>query len=187
MKTTAADINQAVKTLHDGGVIAYPTEAVYGLGCDPFNPSAATKILQLKGRSIKKGFILVASRWEQLEPLVNPIEPRMLFRIFETWPGPNTWLFPAKPDVPEWIHGGTENIAIRVSAHPTVKDLCDHFGGPIVSTSANRSGQASARSYHTAKIIFEADVDFILPGKVGGEKNPTEIRSAITGEVIRPA
>lgn len=187
MKTTPADIDLAVKTLHDGGVIAYPTEAVYGLGCDPFNASAVTKILQLKERPLKKGFILVASHWEQLEPLVNPIEPRTLFRVLETWPGSATWLFPAKSDVPKWIRGDTENIAVRVSAHPTVKALCDSFGGPIISTSANRKGQPPARDYRTTKIIFGDDVDFILPGKVSGEKNPTEIRSAITGEIIRPA
>jgi len=186
MPTDQADIERAVQSLRRGNIIAYPTEAVYGLGCDPFNATAVAKILQLKERSIDKGFILVASSWEQIEPLVQPIEPPALYRVLDTWPGPTTWIFPAKSDVPQWIRGNHTTVAVRVSATSIVKALCEAFGDPIVSTSANLKNQPPVRDYRTAEITFGNKVATILEGKVGKETNPTEIRIAITGEVVRP-
>jgi len=186
MSAAPADIALAVKSLHKGDLIVYPTEAVYGIGCDPFNPSAIAKILQLKERHLEKGFILVASSWEQIEPLVQPIEPPALYRVLDTWPGPTTWAFPAKSDVPHWIRGNHTTVAVRVSAAPIVKALCEAFGNPIVSTSANLKNQPPVRDYRTAKITFGNKIATILEGKVGKATNPTEIRDAITGEVIRP-
>ncbi len=184
--TDPNDIETAVLALQRGDVIAYPTEAVYGLGCDPFNSMAVAKILQIKGRTIEKGFILVASSWEQVESLVEPIEPPALYRVLDTWPGPITWTFPAKDDVPHWILGNHSTLAIRVSAHPVIRDLCDVFGGPIISTSANLQGHPPIRDHRTAILTFGDDVAIILKGKVGKQINPTEIRNAVTDEVIRP-
>ncbi|MCB1827274.1 MAG: threonylcarbamoyl-AMP synthase [Coxiellaceae bacterium] len=181
----ATTIAKAVAALQQGGVIAYPTEAVYGLGCDPFNAEAITKILQIKHRSFKQGFILVADNWEQIEPLVQPIEPRTLYSILETWPGPVTWIFPARPSVPDWIRGEHQGVAVRISDHPIVKELCQQFGGPIVSTSANLHGQPAIRDARTVKITFGNDIDVIVDGKVGGLKKPTAIKDAVTGDIIR--
>lgn len=181
-----ATIKEAALLMRRGCVIAYPTEAVYGLGCDPFNADAITKLLQLKHRSLHQGFILVAENWEQLEPLVQPIEPAALYQVLETWPGPVTWLFPARPIVPNWIKGEHSSIAVRVSNHRTVKALCHAFDGPIVSTSANIHGQPAIRDYRTVKMTFGDKLDMVLEGKVGPELKPTMIKDAVTGEVIRP-
>jgi len=179
-------INRAVKALHHGDVIAYPTEAVYGLGCDPFNVDAITKILQLKHRSIDKGFIVVAESWQQIEPLVQPIEPATLYRVFETWPGPTTWIFPANPSVPRWICGKNKGIAVRVSNHPVVKALCKAFGNPIISTSANLEGQQPIRNARMVKMIFGNEISMVIEGKVGNLTQPTTIKDAVTGDIIRP-
>lgn len=178
-------IAKAVDAMHQGEVIAYPTEAVYGLGCDPFNAEAVTKILQLKHRSINKGFILVAENWEQLESFVEPIEPRTLYQVLETWPGPVTWIFPARPDIPEWIRGKNKGIAVRVSNHPIVKALCHAFGKPIISTSANTFGHPPIRDYRTVKMIFGDQLGMIIEGEVGNQIRPTIIKNAVTGETIR--
>lgn len=178
-------IADAVDALQRGDVIAYPTEAVYGLGCDPLNASAIAKVLQLKHRSLDKGFILIADNWEQLEPWVEPIEPRALAHVFETWPGPVTWVFPARPDVPEWVRGKNKGIAVRVSDHPMVKALCQQFGKPIISTSANIHGQPPIRDARTIKMTFGDELGFIVEGNVGNQTRPTTIKNAVTGEVIR--
>ncbi|PHQ81223.1 MAG: threonylcarbamoyl-AMP synthase [Coxiella sp. (in: Bacteria)] len=183
--THSADIIAAVKTLRDGGIIAYPTEAVYGLGCDPFNSPAVFKLLGVKRRQPEKGLILVASNWEQIENLIQPIAPPSLAHVQETWPGPNTWLFPASGLVPSWIKGQHDTVALRISAHPDVIALCNQFGGPIVSTSANIEGHPAKRDFRTAQIAFKHSVDFILNGSVGGAHHPTYIRDAVTNDIIR--
>lgn len=180
-----SQIQQAVQTLKNGGIIAYPTEAVYGFGCDPFNPDAISKILQIKERSYDKGFILVASNWSQLEPLIEPIQPRMMAQVHETWPGPVTWIFPADPSVPNWITGNRKTIAVRISAHPVVQAICQSFGKPIISTSANVQGNPAIRDCRTVKMAFGSLVDFIFEGQVGKLRLPTEIRNAVTGEIVR--
>lgn len=188
MKVKVVDklvIAKAVDALLRGDVIAYPTEAVYGLGCDPFNASAVAKILQLKHRALDKGFILVADSWEQIESLVEPIEPRALYNVLETWPGPVSWIFPAKKEVPEWIRGNHEGVAVRVSNHPIVRALCKAFGKPIVSTSANLHGQPPIRDYRTVKITFGDQLGLIIDGKTGNQTNPTMIKDAVSGEIIR--
>lgn len=178
-------IQKAVAHLKNGEIIAYPTEGVYGFGCDPFNPDAIGQLLQIKHRSIDKGFILVASTWEQIEPYIMPIAPHLLTKVRQTWPGPVTWIFPAQPNVPSWITGKHTGIAVRVSDHPIVRALCDEFGEPIASTSANIEGSPPAREYRTIELSFGDQLAFIVKGQVGGRQGPTEIRDAITGEVIR--
>lgn len=178
-------IASALNALNKGGVIAYPTEAVYGFGCDPFNADAVGRLLQLKSRSVEKGLILVASDWRQIESLAEPIPPRALAQVLATWPGPVTWVFPARPEAPIWIRGRHSGVALRVSNHPVIQELCRAYGGPIVSTSANREGELPLRDYRTVKMVFGKQVDFIVPGKTGGLANPTTIRDAVTGDIIR--
>lgn len=178
-------IHKAVKALRQGRVIAYPTESVYGLGCDPFNPYAVTQILTLKNRQIKKGFILIASEWKQVATLIKPLDPKILAQVFRTWPGPVTWVFPATADVPYWLRGDRATIAIRVTAHQIARLLCLHFGGPIVSTSANLARQPPVRDIKMLRIIFGKRIDVILKATLGTSKRPTEIRDVITAEVLR--
>lgn len=178
-------IAKAVDRLREGKVIAYPTEAVFGLGCDPGNIDAIIKILQIKHRAIRKGFILIGSSWEQLEPLVNFVRPDQLTRAFETWPGPVTWLFPAADHVPHWICGEHTSVAIRVVEHPVAKAICEAFGGPIISTSCNKSGDPPARNLRTIELTLKDTVDCVIDGAIGGRMKPSEIRDVLTGEVIR--
>lgn len=182
---TENEIQKAIDHLKKGNVIAYPTEAVFGLGCDPDNIDAVSRILQIKHRAIDKGFILIGASWEQIQPLINYIRPDLLTRVFETWPGPTTWLFPASKLVPDWVRGSHQSVAVRVTAHPTAKKLCELFGGPIISTSCNKSGDPPARDIRTIQLTLENTVDCVIDSKLGGRLTPTEIRDALTGEVIR--
>lgn len=178
-------INDAVAELRQGGIVAYPTEAVYGLGCDPFNHNTVTQLLMLKKRSLEKGFILIASTWEQVAPLTQPIALKALARVFQSWPGPFTWVFPASSEVPSWIRGKHPTIAIRVTDHPIAKVLCHRFGGPIVSTSANREVEHPIRNVRMLHTVFGNQISRILEGPLGSSQRPTEIRDTITGEVLR--
>ncbi|MFW0072974.1 MAG: L-threonylcarbamoyladenylate synthase [Coxiella-like endosymbiont] len=178
-------INDAVTELRQGGIIAYPTESVYGLGCDPFNHNAVTQLLILKKRPLEKGFILIASAWKQVATLTQPIDPKSLARIFQSWPGPVTWVFPASSEAPSWIRGKHPTIAIRLTDHLIAKLLCYRFGGPIVSTSANRKWEQPIRNVRILRMIFGNQINRILEGPIGPSCRPTEIRDAITGEVLR--
>ena len=177
-------LRRAAEILHRGGVIAYPTEAVYGLGCDPLNQGAVEHVLAIKQRPVEKGLILIASRFEQLTPYVQPQPPEIRQRLDESWPGPITWLLPARPATPRWLRGDHPSIAVRVTAHPLAAALCEAFGGPIVSTSANPAGRPPARSPLQARIRCPG-VDLIMHGATGPLARPTPIRDAVTGKVLR--
>lgn len=186
MKILKSDeIALAVTYLKQGKVIAHPTEAVYGLGCDPDNIDAVSRILQIKHRAIDKGFILIGASWEQLEPLITYIQPKLLTRVLATWPGPTTWLFPANEHVPHWLTGNRKSIAVRVTSHPIAKALCEEFGGPLISTSCNKSGEIPARDIRTIQLTLNNTVDYVIEGALGGRLRPTEIRDALTGEILR--
>ncbi len=176
----------AVHFLQQGEVIIYPTEAVFGLGCDPENPDAIEKILAMKHRSRKKGMILIASDFSQLQAYIEDLPTHLLAPILKTWPGPFTWLFPAKPHVSEWIRGIHSTVAVRVTAHPIAKAICQAFGQPIISTSANREGQEPARNSKEVMAIFDAsEYGGVVEGEVGDAAKPTQIRDALTQQIIR--
>lgn len=179
-------LRKAAHVLHAGGVVAYPTEAVFGLGCDPNNPHAVRRLLDLKQRDWHKGLILIAADIRQLEPYLLPLNEKLHAQVMATWPGPVTWLLPARPETPKWLRGRFDSLAVRVTAHPLAADLCRAFGGPIVSTSANRAGQQPARSPLQVQLRLGAGVDAIVHGPLGGRLQPSEIRDAASGQVIRP-
>lgn len=174
----------ATLTIRKGGVIAYPTEAVYGLGCSPWNGNAVVRILALKRRRMAKGLIVVAANLEQLEPLVDFSSMASLEDVLASWPGPVTWVLPARGGVPVWLTGKHAGIAVRVSAHPLVRSLCD-AAGPLVSTSANPEGHPPATSAFRVRAYFGNRIDYIVPGKTGLYKKPTEIRHAGLGAILR--
>jgi L-threonylcarbamoyladenylate synthase len=192
-------ITEAVNTLNQGGIIAYPTEAVYGLGCDPFNENAVLRILALKNRPAAKGLILIAASWDQVSRLIKPLSAEVMERMLTTWPGPVTWVVPATHAIPDWICGEHDTIAIRLTAHPVAQAICQRYKGPIVSTSANLSNQLPAITAEEVAKTFPAGIDLILAGAVGtlltlrdgasrassGRTGPTEIRDAITGKILR--
>lgn len=179
-------IRQAARILRAGGIIAYPTEAVWGLGCDPFNPQAVERLLEIKRRPEHKGLILAAGSESQIAGLLAPLSEAQRTRLAATWPGPNTWLLP-DPDyrVPHWIKGRHSGVAVRVSAHPLVQALCNAFGGPLVSTSANISSAPPARSATKVRAYFGCDIDFLVDGPLGGLEKPTTIRSLEDLTVVR--
>lgn len=168
-----------------GGVIAYPTEAVYGLGCDPLEYPAVQRILDLKRRDAAKGLILIAARLEQLLPYVAPLTPDLRKKLEATWPGPVTWVLPAAAHTPAWLTGGRETLAVRVTAHPLASSLCELCATALVSTSANHSGHPPARSALQVRNSLGPEVDCIVPGLVGPQTRPTEIRDASTGAILR--
>lgn len=178
-------IKQAVRHIVAGGIIAYPTEAVYGLGCDPFNQQAVENLLALKQRDWRKGLILIAANYEQLRPLLQPLTSEIQQRVFATWPGHVTWLLPAKPEVPQWLRGHSDKLAVRITAHPIAATLCQHWQFPLVSTSANISQHKAATTVLQVRRIFNNSLTYIVPGYVGKHSKPSEIRDALTNTLLR--
>ncbi len=178
-------LKQAVRHLAIGGVIAYPTEAVFGLGCDPSNEIAVTRLLALKQRPWQKGLILIAANYAQLTPFLLPLTPIIQQKVFATWPGAVTWLLPAKPETPHWLCGQSNQLAVRVTAHPQTIALCQCWGGALVSTSANQSNYPAAKTAFKVRQIFGHSLDYIVPGTIGGRQRPSEIRDALTNKVLR--
>ena len=177
-------IRRAVQTLHQGGIIAYPTEAVFGLGCDPWDEEEALKLLDLKQRPLQKGLILIAADFNQLQDFIQPVTPAVLKLITPTWPGPNTWLLPVRDDIPYYLCGKYDTIAVRVTAHQQTADLCRAFGGPLISTSANLAGMRPART--TREVYWQLPkLDYVVPGHCSGADKPSQIRNALTGEQVR--
>jgi L-threonylcarbamoyladenylate synthase len=187
MPSVPEHIAAAVAALRNSGLIAYPTEAVWGLGCDPLDEQAVRRLLALKQRDWRKGVILVAADMAQLAPYLRGLDAEKCAVLRNSWPGPNTWLVPDNGAAPSWITGGHSTLAVRVSAHPVVAALCRAYGGAIVSTSANTAGDLPARSAEDVTRYFGDGVDLIVQGAVGDAKNPTQIRNLMTGEICRTA
>lgn len=179
-------LHQAVRVLRMGGIIAYPTEAVWGLGCDPFNEEAVRRLLALKQRPEHKGLIMAAASEELIAPLLKPLSAEQRARLSDTWPGPNTWLLPDPQQlIPAWVKGAHSGVAVRVSAHPLVQALSAEFGAPIISTSANISSAPPAKTKLKVKTYFGSGVDYIVDGSLGGLDRPTTIRDLSDLSVVR--
>jgi L-threonylcarbamoyladenylate synthase len=178
-------LSEAARAIHGGGVIAYPTEAVFGLGCDPLNPDAVQRLLALKQRPMHKGLILIAADMAQLIPFIAPLSDKDKARLAVTWPGPHTWLLPARADTPRWLRGSHSSIAVRITAHPITAALCRAAGQALVSTSANPAGRPPARNAFQTRRYFPNGLDDILHSAVGTENGPTAIRDLATGRLLR--
>lgn len=182
--SSLSDLEQAVRVLRAGGVIAYATEGVWGLGCDPLNERAVRRVLDLKQRSEAKGLIMIAATVSQFEPWLSGLDTAQREAVLLTWPGPYSWIVPVT-DAPAWLSGEHKSLALRVSAHAGVQQLCLAWGAALVSTSANRSGQPALMSADAVRQEFGNELDFILPGELGGDARPSEIRDAVSGVVLR--
>ena len=168
-----------------GGIVAYPTESVYGLGCDPQNGSAVYRLLWLKQRSVDKGLILIAASIQQLKPYLAEFGEEYMERALMTWPGPSTWIMPASERTPQWLRGEHKTIAVRVTSHPLAAALCRQFNGAIVSTSANKTGEPVIKHVSQIEQTFGDNIDYILKGETGNLERPTEIRDVMTNEIVR--
>jgi L-threonylcarbamoyladenylate synthase len=178
-------LRDIARRLRAGQIIAYPTEAVFGLGCDPRNRDAVERVLTIKRRSPEKGLILIAADFPQLAPFLKPLDAYSIAKLEATWPGPVTWLVPARDGVPAWLRGRYDTLAVRVTAHPVASALCRAWGGPLVSTSANISGRPPARSALSARRQLGSQVNFVVSAPVGHARRPTEIRDLQNGRVVR--
>jgi L-threonylcarbamoyladenylate synthase len=177
---------QAARVIRRGGIIAYPTEGVYGLGCDPTNPVAIARILELKHRGWSKGLIVIAAYLDQLRKFADLSDRDIEQRLAEPTLEPITWIVPALAGLPRSLTGGRTTVAVRLIAHELTRALCERVG-PLVSTSANPSGVRPARDAFTVRRYFGAEVELIVPGYTGGGAGPSEIRDARTDAVLRPA
>lgn len=175
-------LEKAIRALKQGEIIAYPTEAVFGYGVDPFNQAAVARLCALKQRNPAKGLILIASEWQQVAELTEAIAQERLDEILNTWPGPVTWVFPASELAPSWVCAPNHTIALRITNHPIANQLCTAYGGPIVSTSANVEGMPPAK---TADEIDHESVAAIITGECGALERPTPVFDAVTGEQFR--
>lgn len=179
-------VNEIIMLIKQQKVVAYPTESVFGLGCDPDSQQAVEALLQLKRRSWEKGLILIAANYQQLLPYIDDsqLAESQQQQMFDSWPGPVTWVVPAKKNTPNWLTGQFTGIAVRVSNHPLVKNLCQLYGKPLVSTSANLTGYPPCRT--TEEVWEQFGKDFpVLSGSVGDQINPSQIRDIISGKLIR--
>jgi L-threonylcarbamoyladenylate synthase len=189
--TAATRSEGAVRTaglasyLRRGGVIAYPTESCYGLGCDPRNPTALKKIIRLKGRSAAKGMLLIADKFKRLEPYLRPLQAAERARMERTWPGPVTWVAPASSACHPLLTGGRPTIAVRVTAHPGAAALCRRLRSALVSTSANKSGRKPAKTAQECRRIFGRRVR-VIDGRIGSRKRPSTLIDLATGTLLRP-
>lgn len=180
-----ADLEHAAEIIRNGGLVAYPTEAVFGLGCDPRREDTVMRLLAIKERDVAAGLILIAAELAQLEEFIQPLDAGMSARIMPTWPGPVTWVVPAAAATPAWIRGKHPKVAVRVTAHPIAAALCRAAGTALVSTSANLHGAAPARSARDVELTLGSRVDHVVLGACGVQERPTEIRDAATGAVLR--
>ena len=179
--------SSAEDVFRQGGLIAYPTEAVFGLGCDPDNQEAIQRLLTVKQRCASKGLILVAADYAQLLPYVDDslIPQERRFEIFSKWPGPVTWLLPKSARVSALLSGDSDLIAVRVPNFPMLRDLCRQLGKPIISTSANLSGQPPAINAEQVQHQLGDQVDWTIDQPVGGNASPSQIFNGLTGQQLR--
>lgn len=180
-----SEIRQIIEVLGRGGVIAYPTEAVYGLGCRADNRAATERICALKDRQVDQGVIVLIRGLEQLGDWIEPVSDKQREKLASTWPGPVTWLIPATEHCPAWLKGKHPSLAVRQSAHPLCKQICAALDVPLVSTSANRSGQTPATSAEEAEKIFGDQVDLIIDAPLGDAEKPSAIFDLRRGDKLR--
>ncbi|KIE19281.1 tRNA threonylcarbamoyladenosine biosynthesis protein RimN [Vibrio sinaloensis] len=181
------NFDRALNALNDGEVIAYPTEGVFGVGCDPDNPEAIQKLLELKQRPVEKGLILIAASYEQLLPYIDEsqLTAQQLEQVHQTWPGPVTWIMPCSDKVSNWVSGQFDSIAVRVTDHPLVQKMCNAFGKPLTSTSANLTGEPPCITTEQVYQQLGDKLVAVLEGETGGREKPSEIRDAKTSQVLR--
>ena len=189
MNTKASQfrLRYAAHVLFSGGVVCHPTEGVWGLAALPDDPAAVARILQIKDRNPEKGVLLVADSIARIAPLLEALPDERRRQVMDSWPGPVTWVLPEPKNIPVWVRGRHNSVAVRVSDHPLTVALCQAADSYLVSTSANPAGKAAAKTQRQAAAYFGDRVDYYVPGRTGGRDRPSEIRDALSGAILRPA
>jgi len=180
-------MSSVFKIFKQGGVIAYPTEAVFGLGCDPDNPQAIKKLLTIKNRSEDKGLILLAGDFQQLAPYLDLSQSSsmQIETILSRWPNGITQVLPANPNISPLLTGRFNSIAVRITDQPDVVALCAQTNKPIVSTSANFSGKDPVKTWQKLDKKLVSLLDYTLKGDTLSFLQPSTIINGLTGEVFR--
>lgn len=178
---------EAVKVFNQGGIIAYPTEAVFGLGCDPDNEVALKRLLLIKQRPSSKGLILLASNYSQLIPFIDEskIPQDKLLLVLSRWPDAITQVLPANKSISPLLCGDFDSIAVRVTDHKDVVALCEKTNKAIVSTSANLAGEEPAKTWQEVESQLGDKIDFIIKGNTSGLLKPSTIIDGLTGNILR--
>lgn len=158
------DIDRALLVLRAGGLVAIPTETVYGLAADASNPDAVRRIFAVKGRPGDHPLIVHIAAAEQLGDWAATIPPSAAVLADSCWPGPLTLLVPRAARVLDVVTGGRSTIGVRVSAHPLTLELLARFGGGLAAPSANRFGRVSPTTADHVRADLGEDVDFVLDG-----------------------
>lgn len=184
MFSPGASSRRIAAHLRRGGLIAYPTESCYGLGCNPDNRAAVLRLLKLKQRPQHKGLIVIASSYRQVARYLQPLSSAEQQRLAAAGAQAITYLLPARHSAPRWLRGSHDTLAVRLTAHPFAAQLCRSVRSALVSTSANRSGQRPAKTYAQCQRLFGNKV-WVLPGRVGKRKKPSTIRTWVRDEIIR--
>jgi L-threonylcarbamoyladenylate synthase len=161
---SAQDIEKAVAVLRAGGLVAFPTETVYGLGADASNPDALRKIFAAKGRPQDHPLIVHVADAVQLANWARDIPPPAARLAKRFWPGPLTIILRRAPHVSDLVTGGQDTVALRVPSHPVAQALLRAFGGGVAAPSANRFGRVSATTAEHVRHEFGAAVDCVLDG-----------------------
>lgn len=187
MSSSLFDLEQIGSCLKQGGVIAYPTEAIYGIGCIPSNEKALCRVIKIKARDINKGMILIAHDFALFEKYIAMEEISSVDLTFmkQYWFKPYTFIVPAKPDVSFYLKGNHTTIAIRVTSHPLIKSICELVGEPLVSTSANKSKEEPCKTYEESLARMGNLVDLVIDGETLGYSKPSTIIDLKSKQIIR--
>lgn len=179
-------INRLGKAILRGAVIACPTDTIWSFGCHPLLAQPVARILGIKQRPAEKGLILLGSSLDYFEPYIeDKLTSKQVTLLTGTMSHPVTWLVPASDQCPIWIRGHFPNVAIRITNHPFIREICELIQSPIVSTSANRAGGATLRHVWQARHNFNGQIDYIVSGFDSGTKRASEIKSLESGHIIR--
>ncbi|MDC0948698.1 L-threonylcarbamoyladenylate synthase [Gammaproteobacteria bacterium] len=175
----------AVRAVCQGGVIAYPTESCFGLGCNPRSISGLRQIIALKRRRPEKGMIVLIGDVQDLSQLCPPLDTSTLQMLSQSWPGAVSFILPARADLPSLLHGGTRCIAVRLSAFEPARRLARAAGGTLVSTSANLSSRPALRYAGEVRRLFGSRLDGLVVGRCGDATRPSRLIDATSGRVLR--
>ena len=184
MGSGSESLEHAALVLRDGGVVAHACEGVWGLACDPWNKQSVERVAAIKERGLEKGLILIAASSSDFKPELGALTERSLALVLESWPGNQSWVVESAR-FPDWITGGRDSVAVRVPGSTQARSLAHRFGGPLVSTSANKSGLPPALTEAAVRLAFEREVDYILPGDITGDDGHSRLSVAATGERLR--
>lgn len=181
----AAIFEEAARILAGGGVVAHPTETLYGLAVNPWSPEGILKLSALKERDPSSGYIIIAAGLEQARRLVAPEDPA-IFEVLAAgfWPGPLTLVLPPSREAPGAAAGARAGIALRVTSDPVAEGLVRAFGRPVTSTSANRSGKLPATTAAEVAAIFGAGVDLVIDGGARARGLPSTLLDLTSAEPV---